>query len=148
MKEQDLKNPQMDLRRLGEICAAYGQDSRRWPQQERASAEALVSGSAEARQLLLGAARLDQWLDREPPLPPSLALRTKILAAVPGRKPRNVPAFAFLPWLAVAGWRFAIPVLLVALVLGMALGGTTSPDTLEQADLLQLAVFQNDLDEY
>jgi hypothetical protein len=67
----------MDLRRLRELLAAYGADPARWPDEERAEAEALLASSAEATREQKTAAELDALLDRVPadPVPPALAAR-------------------------------------------------------------------------
>ncbi|UCH73811.1 MAG: hypothetical protein JSU82_16040 [Rhodospirillales bacterium] len=71
----------MDEARLAVILEAYGADSRRWPEDERAAARALLAGSAEARALRDAAEALDTLLDVPAPPAPSPELMAAILAA-------------------------------------------------------------------
>lgn len=58
----------MNLRRFGELVEAYGAEPQRWPAAERAAAQALLSGSADARALQERARALDLMLDRFEPV--------------------------------------------------------------------------------
>jgi hypothetical protein len=53
----------MNLARLENLVAAYGGDPQRWPVAERGAALALVERSAEARERVAEARRLDRALD-------------------------------------------------------------------------------------
>lgn len=137
-----MPDERMQLERFRDLVDAYGARPTRWPEAERASAVALLQGSAEAQALLREANRLDQVLDRAPKLEPSAALFGKVLA---GRQD-------------TAGWwrglLGAIPVwqpamaLFLAAVLGLGLGssGTLVPrdEVVVDVAALSLAV---DLDE-
>lgn len=83
--------------RLAEIIDACGADPRRWPEAERAAAEALLAASAEARALQREAAALDALLTPAPArIEPSDALRARIMAqaaSLAAAQPRR------------AGWR-------------------------------------------
>lgn len=73
------------LDRLRVVLDAYGADPERWPAEERASAVALIDGSAEARALFEETARLDRALDRlpEPAVSAALYHRVRRLEAPP-----------------------------------------------------------------
>jgi anti-sigma factor RsiW len=80
----------MDVRRLDELLDAYGADPRRWPEGERAAAEALLASSPALRAHVDETARLDALLDALPAEPaPSPRLRAQVLASSP-RRPRSV----------------------------------------------------------
>lgn len=76
----------MPLARLRALVDAYGANPDRWPADERAAAERLLSTSPEARRYRDAAAGLDALLDlaREPE--PPVALRERILAGVTPRR--------------------------------------------------------------
>jgi hypothetical protein len=139
----------MSLARFASILDAYGAAPRRWPATERAAAEALLAGSAEARAMLERAAELDRLLDAAEAPAPSPALRAAVLRAAPRpRRRSDLPR-------RLGGRRAAAAALAASLLLGIVAGGTLSGGTLSGAtpaeagaDLLQLALFDDDLSGY
>lgn len=110
----------MDLARLQQILEAYGADPRRWPAAERAAAEALVAGSADAAAMREDAVALDMLMDLSAAPSPSPELMARILA---GREPAGL-----LPAL----WPFGpiwqpVSAMAAAMVLGVAIGAA-APD--------------------
>ncbi|MFM0314131.1 hypothetical protein PQR36_04545 [Paraburkholderia nemoris] len=78
----------MTPERFHQIVEAYGADPRRWPQQERAAAEAWAAAHrAEADALLADAAGIDAWLAADKVDPPGAALQQRIIGSAPGRRP-------------------------------------------------------------
>ena len=69
------------LARLQALLDTYGAAERRWPADQRDSARALISASAEAREAVRQAAALDRALDSvaEPPHSPALQRRLAAL---------------------------------------------------------------------
>lgn len=150
----------MSMARLRAILEAYGAEPRRWPQAERADAEALIAASPEARALRDETAALDHVLASVVAPAPSSALRAAILEAAP--RPPAAAGFtgnlrglwqSLLSTLGgeLGGWRPAGAMLGLALLLGIATGGTIGvqqedPATVaaaEAPDLLQLALFDD-----
>ncbi|HEX7912613.1 MAG TPA: hypothetical protein VF534_31600 [Paraburkholderia sp.] len=76
----------MTPERFHQIVEAYGAEPRRWPQQERAAAEAWArQHRAEADAVLAEAAGLDAWLAADRLEPPGEALRQRVLDGAPVR---------------------------------------------------------------
>ncbi|KWF71158.1 hypothetical protein [Burkholderia pseudomultivorans] len=74
----------MTPERFRTIVAAYGADARRWPDGERAAAEAWARAHpADALAALDDAAELDAWLARDSVAPPAPALVERIVATAP-----------------------------------------------------------------
>ncbi|RQS23536.1 hypothetical protein [Burkholderia sp. Bp8998] len=74
----------MTPERFRTIVAAYGSDARRWPQDERAAAEAWAQAHPrDALEALDDAAELDAWLMRDTVAPPAPALVERIVASAP-----------------------------------------------------------------
>lgn len=72
----------MTAERFLALVAAYGADRRRWPEDERAAAEAFVASRAEAASPALAEAdAVDALLHRSPTPQVSMALRERVLAA-------------------------------------------------------------------
>ncbi|HEY0598917.1 hypothetical protein [Brevundimonas sp.] len=72
----------MTAERFLALVAAYGADRRRWPEGERAAAEAFASAHAEIAGPALGEAdALDALLHRSPTPQVSTALRDRVIAA-------------------------------------------------------------------
>ena len=76
----------MTPERFRQIVEAYGAVPQRWPTRERASAEAFVSKSAQARDVLAREADLDRLLDAYRVAPPDSALTGAIIASVPSSR--------------------------------------------------------------
>ena len=78
----------MTPERFHQIVKAYGADPRRWPMQERATAQAWAqSHRAEADAVLSDAAGLDAWLAADKIDPPGAALQQRIVERAPVRRP-------------------------------------------------------------
>ncbi|RQZ20758.1 hypothetical protein DIE15_01415 [Burkholderia sp. Bp9031] len=74
----------MTPERFRTIVGAYGSDARRWPQDERAAAEAWAQAHPrDALQALDDAAELDAWLMQDTAAPPAPALVERIVASAP-----------------------------------------------------------------
>ncbi|MET3620494.1 hypothetical protein [Burkholderia ambifaria] len=74
----------MTPERFRTIVAAYGSDARRWPQDERAAAEAWAQAHPrDALAALDEAAELDAWLMQDTVAPPAPALVERIVASAP-----------------------------------------------------------------
>ncbi|AFQ50382.1 hypothetical protein [Burkholderia cepacia] len=74
----------MTPERFRTIVAAYGCDARRWPQAERAAAEAWAHAHPrDALAALDDAAELDAWLAQDAVGPPAAALVERIVASAP-----------------------------------------------------------------
>ncbi|EMN1925675.1 hypothetical protein RVV18_000018 [Burkholderia ambifaria] len=74
----------MTPERFRTIVAAYGSDARRWPQDERAAAEAWAQAHPrDALAALDDAAELDAWLMQDTVAPPAPALVERIVASAP-----------------------------------------------------------------
>ena len=126
-------NNEISLQRLEEIVGAWGASPARWPQAERAAAEALLASSAEARRLVAAAQRLDSLLDAAPAEAPSEALMARLMAARPCPV-ASAPAATRAPrrrWRALieAVWPYGSPAipagtLAASIMLGVMIGST------------------------
>lgn len=117
------------LKRLNQIIEAYGADPARWPDAERAGAEALLETSPEARRLADDAADLDAWLESAWAPGPSELTTARVLRAAPRRGPNRLRVASGVGWAAAAA---------AGLVLGLSLGGQVTrvwqaDNALEQA---------------
>ncbi|OZI66892.1 hypothetical protein [Bordetella genomosp. 11] len=78
----------MTPERFRTIVDAYGADVRRWPEAERAAAQAWASAHRiQADRILAQAAPLDAWLDSHAVAPPARAMFDRIVAGAPARHP-------------------------------------------------------------
>src|ERR1700749_1828556 len=78
----------MTPERFQQIVEAYGAEPRRWPQHDRAAAQAWgQSHRAEADALLAEAAGVDAWLAADKVEPPDAALLERVLDSAPVRQP-------------------------------------------------------------
>lgn len=108
----------MDEIRFQALADAYGGDVARWPQAERAAAEAFMDAKpARARSILSQAQALDQRLAEMGPAQPDSALFEAVIAAAPD--PMHPPAAASAP---VAGLAAAL-----ALMVGAGAGWIAAP---------------------
>lgn len=97
----------MDRSRFLALAEAYGADLRRWPDGERAAAQAYMAARPEAaRAALAQADALDDLLFASRPLQPSAALRDRVIAAA-ARSPRPSSWRARLGLAMGAGWAAA-----------------------------------------
>ena len=135
------------LDRFRELLEAYGAEPRRWPANERATAEALLVRERGARALLSKAAAIDGLLDRATPLAPPI-IDAEVLVAHITAKPQSMPAevVALRPARRTTGGVFWLKVasLAAAAIFGFLIGvtqllnpGDTSAPTsgLELADV-------------
>jgi len=121
----------MSLSRLRELVAAYGASPERFPESERAAAQALLKVSDHARMLAGSEQSLDTWLDAAsaPALSSELEQR---LAAIPRdvRGPRKLPVRRRALWAPAVGWA-------AAALIGLWIGTTSAEaDTLADAGAL------------
>ena len=80
----------MTPERFRTIVAAYGSDARRWPDGERAAAEAWARAHpGDALAALDDAAELDAWLANDTVAPPAPALVERIVATASGARARR-----------------------------------------------------------
>lgn len=125
----------MSLSRLRELVAAYGSNVARFPESERAAAQALLDISEHARMLLASERHLDGWLDAASPpgVPAELARR---LASIPraAHGGRAFPVRRRALWAPAVGWA-------VAAAVGVWIG-TQSPDA--EAETLADATVASD----
>jgi hypothetical protein len=107
------------LARFEALLDAYGAEPRRWPEDRRAWAEALLARSPAAVSARDEAARLDLLLDAADTEGASAALMGRVLAAAPApRRPLRLRLREILK--PAIGLAFAA-------VLGLALGSVVSP---------------------
>lgn len=107
----------MTIERFKVLVEAYGADPARWPEAERAVAEAFANASPEAQQLLAEAAAFDLMLDAASTAPVTRELEARVLDGFAARKTRRFPFLPeVLPWTQAAA-------LAASLVLGMLAGG-------------------------
>ena len=78
----------MNRERFEQIVAAYGADPRRWPQAERAAAEAFAAANTDAAALMADEVGLDRMLDHAAHVPDTSALSARILSQTPARAAR------------------------------------------------------------
>ncbi|MET0339379.1 MAG: hypothetical protein ABW252_00170 [Polyangiales bacterium] len=144
----DTQQPDLTLERFEALVAAYGGDFARYPERERAGAEALVSRSREARRIFEAAHALDALLrSARAELPPRVELEAR-LGAIPHHYPQDRSVISMLPFRSRGR---AVLAAAAAVLLGM-LGGRAVPaddDTgaqgmTEQADMSALG-FLDDL---
>ena len=110
---------EMTQARFAEILDAYGAEPRRWPEAERAAAEAFMARQADIAEPLLAEARaLDDAMGPAAAAPGDL-LEARILARLLRPAPR--PAAIWRPAGAIAA------MLLIGVCLGFAGGALTAP---------------------
>ena len=138
---------EITLERFAGIVDAYGASPERWPDSERAAAEALAAASAEARTLLTQAAALDLLLGHAPAEAPSAALFERLIAARPrGLAPVASPRpQGFLRGLIDAVWPYGSPAvpagaLAASIMLGVALGSVADIPVLTQQTAVAASV--------
>ena len=115
------------LKRLCVLLETYGARPDRWPDGERASAEALLARSPAARALAGDEASLDDLLGHAAAPAPSAALRARVLGlvAAPAAQPAPVASPAALPAADVVALRRPAGdgISALARLLGAVLGG-------------------------
>lgn len=128
----------MSIERLKSLTEAYGADRRRWPEAERAAAEAaLAQDAVAADRLLREADAVDAVLDASPRPVVSTALRDRVLASAlsAGLTPKQARRVwdRLVIWFA-AGWAAAA---CAGVVAGVNLTGHLSADARTEAVLTQ-----------
>jgi anti-sigma factor RsiW len=116
----------IDRERVAALMEAYGAEPSRWPDDERAAAQALLASDPELQRMQMQARALDSLLELPEPLSPSAALR-RAVAEIPLRAERG--AAAALPWLFASALRSALAAAFV-LGLGVLAGTSASADAL------------------
>jgi len=122
----------MTVEQLAVLLEIYGSDPRRWPQADRAAAEALILKSPEAQELHARAQALDNLLDTVTPLPADDSLRRRILTRIPDASLRSVRGGSPSDWFLGRWWPQAAA-LAAAAVLGVVIGGTVLPPPSDRA---------------
>jgi hypothetical protein len=133
----DPRNPAMTPERFEELADARGGELRRWPDAERADAQALLERDASARAILARAAALDSMLDASVVAPPSAALIQAALAGAPGqRKKRGRIVQRLSEWWWPGTWAAGVGLVGAAgaLVFGLALSVIAPPGRSTGAD--------------
>lgn len=127
----------MSRSRFEAILDAYGADPRRWPDSERAAAQAFARTDARGPALLAAAADLDALIRLPAPAPASDALREAIVGAAKAR-PRRAPL-----WWAGAGLGAALAGAAAgALTMGVLAPGMATELSADQA-LAAATAFDN-----
>jgi hypothetical protein len=116
----------IDRERVAALIEAYGAEPSRWPEGERAQAQALLASDPELQRMQAQASALDQLLALPEPLAPSAELR-RAVAEIPLRAERG--AAVALPWLFASALRSALAAAFV-LGLGVLAGTSASADSL------------------
>ena len=124
--------------RLTHLYDAYGADTARWPEGDRAWAGALLDTDSDARALRDDAARLDAMLDRATLAQPSPELMARVLTAAPLTpwRRRFVAFWPFGPaWQPASALATAC---VLGIVAGLATGGAETLDVDTFADEIDL----------
>lgn len=107
----------MTIERFKVLVEAYGANPARWPEAERAVAEAFANATPEAQRVLAESSALDRLLDAAPTAPVTRELEMRVLDGFAARKDRRIPWLPdVMPWTQAAA-------LAASLVLGMLAGG-------------------------
>lgn len=126
----DPSSGRVTVARFRDLVAAYGANSARWPEAERDAARALIAASAEARDIVARAERLDTALAALPADVPDAAL-SRLMAATafpPSRRSTRALAAGF-DWrgmMAGVLWPRAAGLAAIA-VLGIVVGLASEP---------------------
>lgn len=130
----------MTLERFSNLTEAYGADLRRWPEGERAPAEALMAVDGRARLMRDEADALDALLDSVARPVMSSALRDKVVAsaAQAGLKARASWRFwSRLAWISGAGWAAAA---FAGVAFGFSLTGSLTQNQRAEAVFYQASL--------
>jgi len=145
-----MRSAPISLERFSALADAYGADLRRWPEADRAAAQALAQESAPARALLAEADALDAVLDLSRVASPSPELRQRILSEAPKARPTRLTApnstsarSRLLRWLSGLG---AVGVLTCGAVAGAAVVAVSGPAHIDADSLTGLYDQTNSLD--
>src|SRR6185503_3598891 len=112
--------------RVVQLLQTYGAEPSRWPEDERAAAQALLASDPELGQLQAQARALDALLELPEPLEPSASLR-RAVAEIPLRAGRGT--VLELPWPLSSVLRGALAAVFV-LGLGVLAGASAGADAL------------------
>lgn len=130
----------MAFERFSNLTDAYGADLRRWPEGERAGAEALLAVDARARLLRDEADALDSLLDTVARPVVSAALRDKVVASAGQAGLKTRAAWRFwsrLAWISGAGWAAAA---FAGVAFGFSLTGSLTQDQTADAVFYQASL--------
>ncbi len=117
---------EMDEARFMELLGAYGAELSRWPEDERASAEALLEvASHRIKDIWESERAFDHLLALEKDIPASIALETRVLAASPVGGSKGRRAFAVGEW-KLPQWATG-GAIAASLALGLAVGYAGEP---------------------
>ncbi|MFH0133020.1 hypothetical protein [Variovorax sp. EL159] len=122
----------MTPERFEELADAWGAELRRWPDAERADAQALLERDASARTILARAAELDALLDASAVASPSAALIQAALAGAPAHGAKRGRVGRWLgEWWGAGAWAAGVGLVGTAaagaLVFGLALSAIAPP---------------------
>ena len=121
----------MDVKRFEALADAWGGDIARWPAAERdAARQFFESHEIEAGRALGAAAGLDALLSASVAVPPSFALRARVIRAAPHAPTLSKAAGRAWRWLVGAGIG---GVLASACAAGLATGVAVAPTALARA---------------
>lgn len=130
--------------RFRTLIEAYGADPRRWPAEERASAEAFVLQDDATATVLAEAREVDDLLAGLASAEVRPALREAVLAQAPRARP-GLPRISWFGWLSGAGWAAAAA---AGLMFGVALGHQLLQDRQADATIEQAAAWSLDETEF
>ena len=122
----------MTVEQLAVFLEMYGSDPRRWPEADRAVAEALILKSPEAQELHARVQALDNLLDTVTPLPADDSLRRRILTQIPSASGQSARGDSFSDWV-FGRWWPQVAALAAAAVLGVVIGGQVLPPPIDRS---------------
>jgi hypothetical protein len=127
----------MNETRFMELLGAFGAELSRWPENERAAAEALLEVAPHRIKDIWESERaFDHLLALEKDAPASISLETRVLSVSPDRRAARERASAFGKWKApqwATGGAIA-----ASLALGFAVGYAGEPEGVPNADYTQM----------
>jgi hypothetical protein len=129
----------MNEARFIELLGVYGAELSRWPEEDRAAAEALLEVAPHRIKDIWESERsFDHLLALEKDGPASIALETKVLASSPDRRAARKPAMALGKW-TLPQWATG-GAIAASLALGFAVGyaGEPAPSQGENADYAKI----------
>lgn len=130
----------MTFDRFSHLTDAYGADLKRWPEGERAKAQAFLNHDARARLMLDDAAMIDGLLDAAPRPVVSAEMRRSVVEAASygalKRRGRGL-SWSRLAWLSGAGWAAAA---FAGMAFGLSLTGSLTLNQRADAVLYQASL--------
>ena len=132
----DTQQPELSLERFEALVAAYGGDFTRYPERERAGAEALVARSRDARRIFEAARAFDSLLQAaRAELPTRLELVAR-LGAIPSAYTQERSVVALLPFRSRGrAWLAAAAAMLLGIAGSRVMPEETRETTTEHADM-------------